>query len=148
MIGGTASGAGNLISGHDRGIWITGSDAGNNQVQGNLIGTNAAGTDAINNGTGVSIESLSFGNLIGGAQAGARNVISANGEGIHISSAGNIVQGNFIGTNAAGTAALGNGTGVLVTEPNNTIGGTTPGAGNVISGNNTGLFIFTTGTQV
>ncbi|HEV8483615.1 MAG TPA: Calx-beta domain-containing protein, partial [Blastocatellia bacterium] len=148
LIGGTAAGSGNLISGHSTGIWITGSDAGNNQVQGNLIGTNAAGTNAISNNTGVSIESLSFANLIGGAQAGARNVISANGEGVHISSAGNIVQGNFIGTNAAGTAALGNDAGVLVTQPNNTIGGTTPGAGNVISGNNTGLFIFTTNTQV
>src|SRR5207302_1415818 len=150
LIGGTAAGSGNLISGHTTGIWITGSDAGNNQVQGNLIGTNAAGTDAIFNGLGVSIESLSFGNLIGGAQAGARNVISANGEGLHISSAGNIVQGNFIGTSAAGTTALGNGTGVLVTQPNNTIGGTTVGAGNVIAGNSdTGLFIFdTTGIQV
>src|SRR2546425_8526839 len=149
MIGGTASGAGNLISGHLTGIWITGSDAGNNQVQGNLIGTNAAGTDAISNVVGVRIESLSFSNVIGGAQAGARNIISGNEEGINISSAGNIVQGNFIGINAAGTAALGNGTGVVVTQPNNTIGGTTPGAGNVISGNTlTGLFIFTTSTQV
>src|SRR5207302_4947056 len=96
-----------------------------------------------------SIESNSFSTEIGGAQAGARNVISANGIGVQISSAGNIVQGNFIGTNAAGTAALGNGTGVLITQPNNTIGGTTPGAGNVISGNtDTGLFIFTTNTQV
>ncbi|PYS60097.1 MAG: hypothetical protein DMF76_14750, partial [Acidobacteria bacterium] len=150
LIGGTVTGAANLISGHDRGIWITGSDASSNRVQGNLIGTNAAGTDAIFNNTGVSIESNSFSNEIGGAQAGARNVISANGIGVQISSAGNIVQGNFIGTNAAGTAALGNGTGVLVSQPNNTIGGTTVGAGNVIAGNSDmGLFIFdTTGIQV
>src|SRR5205085_2918172 len=97
LIGGTAAGSGNLISGHSTGIWITGSDANSNRVQGNLIGTNAAGTDGISNALGVSIESNSFSNEIGGAQVGARNVISANGEGVHISSAGNIVQGNFIG---------------------------------------------------
>ncbi len=64
LIGGTTLGAGNLISGNNNGIWITGSDAGNNQVQGNLIGTNAAGTDAISNVVGVRIELESASNLI------------------------------------------------------------------------------------
>ena len=37
-------------------------------------------------------------------------MISGNsGDGIDVSSDGNVIQGNFIGTNAAGTAALGNG---------------------------------------
>src|ERR1051326_1748450 len=50
---------------------------------------------------------------------------------------GNLVEGNFIGTDANGTAALGNrGSGVSVGGPSpNLIGGTTPGARNVISGN-------------
>ena len=46
------------------------------------------------------------------------------------------MQGNFIGTNAAGTAALGNSEdGILVNSSSDTIGGTTAGAGNLISGN-------------
>ena len=62
------------------------------------------------------------------------------GDGIEITGSGasnNAVLGNFIGTNAAGTAALGNGTGVVIDNgaSNNTIGGTGAGAGNVISGN-------------
>ena len=50
------------------------------------------------------------GNTIGGTAAGAGNLISGNtGLGIELSSApGNLIQGNFIGTNAAGTTALGN----------------------------------------
>ncbi len=48
----------------------------------------------------------------------------------------NVIEGNFIGTNATGTAALPNGGGVaVVSHPNNTIGGTTPAARNLISGN-------------
>ena len=52
---------------------------------------------------------------------------------------GDVVQGNYIGTTAAGTAALGNiGSGIAVTGgTNDTIGGTAIGAGNVISGNTT-----------
>jgi hypothetical protein len=60
---------------------------------------------------------------------------------IDASSNGNVITGNFIGTNAAGTAALPNGSGgvgaVIIggTSSNNTIGGTTPAARNLISGN-------------
>src|SRR6266576_2040799 len=50
---------------------------------------------------------------------------------------GNVITGNFIGCDPGGTIALGNGTGGLYfnRSPNNTIGGTTPAARNVISGN-------------
>ncbi|MGH9907829.1 MAG: Calx-beta domain-containing protein, partial [Pyrinomonadaceae bacterium] len=81
-------------------------------------------------------------NLIGGTEAGAGNVISGNVLGgvsmFESNATGNQVQGNFIGTNAAGSAALGNSAdGVLITlgAKNNTIGGATPAARNIISGN-------------
>lgn len=49
----------------------------------------------------------------------------------------NVIQGNFIGTNPTGTAPLPNGAGGVnvFSGQNNTIGGTTPGARNLISGN-------------
>src|SRR5262249_22003570 len=43
--------------------------------------------------------------------------------------------GNFIGTNAAGTGALGNQVGVGAFGPDSLIGGQTAGTGNLISGN-------------
>jgi len=60
---------------------------------------------------------------------------------IDINSNGNTIEGNFIGTNAAGTTALPNGAsslgGVIFVgaSSNNTVGGTTPDARNLISGN-------------
>jgi parallel beta-helix repeat protein len=46
-----------------------------------------------------------------------------------------LVQGNLIGLDATGTAAVGNATGVQVTDGANLIGGYVPAARNVISGN-------------
>ena len=54
----------------------------------------------------------------------------------------NVVQGNFIGTDVSGTAKLGNNeAGVeIIDVPNNTIGGTTPAARNIISGNGHAIY--------
>jgi titin len=58
----------------------------------------------------------------------------------------NVLEGNFIGTDATGTAALGNQYGVFITlAKNNLIGGTTPAARNLISGNSTGIELNGTG---
>jgi CSLREA domain-containing protein len=56
---------------------------------------------------------------------------------------GNILEGNYIGTDITGTVALGNArNGVLILQvPNCTIGGTTAGARNLVSGNNSGIYI-------
>jgi hypothetical protein len=56
---------------------------------------------------------------------------------------GNRVVGNYIGTGATGTVDFGNAFGVHILEAfNNTVGGTTPAARNVISGNEVnGVFI-------
>jgi parallel beta-helix repeat protein len=138
-IGGTTSGAGNLISGNWEGVRISGSSATGNQVQGNYIGTNAAGTAAVPNNYGVSINWSASDNIIGGTTSGAPNLISGNrgfGVVLRVGATGNRVEGNYIGTNVTGTAALPNGNGVYLWDtPGNTIGGTAPEARNLISGN-------------
>src|SRR5207247_8165722 len=64
------------------------------------------------------------------------------GHGVFVSRSGasaNAVRGNVIGTDESGAAPLGNASGVSLTDaPNNTIGGTAPGARNVISANGFG----------
>ena len=144
-IGGTAAGAGNVISGNSGdGVLITGTGATGNLIEGNYIGTNAAGSAALGNAyNGVEINGASSDNTIGGTVAGARNVISANANwGVVIwqtGTSGNLVEGDYIGTNAAGTATLGNVYGgVGVYTAGNIIGGAAAGAGNVISGNSDG----------
>ena len=149
-IGGTEAGARNVISGNqDRGVIIydrfdtPAADATGNKVIGNYIGTDASGTQDLGNSLqGVYIVDAPN-NTIGGTTAGVRNVISGNSlVGVDIVGAGatgNRVMGNYIGTDASGTQDLGNtATGVSIFHaPNNTIGGTTAGARNIISGNGT-----------
>ena len=141
-VGGTTASAGNVISGNSAyGISFgtsNGVGASGNIVQGNYIGTDITGTQNLGN----SIDGIqvfqSQDNTIGGRIPGARNIISGNnGSGVNINSnaMGNLVLGNFLGTNASGTQALGNAGGGVIIAPNNTVGGTAPGAGNVISGN-------------
>src|SRR5262249_40609204 len=83
---------------------------GTNLIAGNYIGVDFAGTAARGSGLQGIWLNGSSGNIIGGTNASDRNVISGNGDaGIYVlNSAGNIIQGNFIGTTAAGTAALAN----------------------------------------
>jgi hypothetical protein len=142
-IGGASAGAGNVVSGNTGdGMFLDGSNISKNQVQGNTIGLNAAGTAAVaNHFNGVEILD-GFMNSVGGTTVADRNIISGNasaGVYIHASAAGNgagnVVAGNFIGTDKAGTKAFGNAFGVYVSSgaSNNSIGGTTAGAGNVIA---------------
>jgi CSLREA domain-containing protein len=144
LVGGLEAGAGNLISGNDgAGVVISEGGAGN-VIQGNLIGTDKTGSVDLGNAAGVVISEAPD-NVIGGMTSGARNVISGNGvltTGIGVVIGGefatrNILQGNYIGTNATGTAAIYNGSGIeIIGASANTIGGASPAARNVISGNN------------
>lgn len=145
-IGGTAAGAGNVISGNAlAGVVIE--QGGGNVVQGNLIGVGSDGASAVGNG-GAGIHLLNASdNTIGGATPGARNVISANNPGgigwiggITVAGTGadrNLIAGNYIGTDATGTIALENQDGVVLDlgPSHNTIGGPSSADGNVISGN-------------
>jgi hypothetical protein len=149
-VGGPVAGAGNVISGNNVGVLISGNASGN-QVQGNLIGTDGTGTAALPNSTGVRIDGGgASNNAIGGTAAGAGNVISGNThEGIVITSSGNLVQGNFIGTDASGSVPLANAIGVSIAGSGNTVGGTAAGAGNLLSGNTMyGVFLSGSGATL
>src|SRR5437667_1959242 len=137
VVGGSVSGTGDLISGNNQyGVEVTGNTATGNAVRGNLIGTDRSGSLSVGNTTeGIDISSSN--NTVGGSSVSERNVVSGNGVGLVISaSTGNIVRGNFIGTNAAGTGQVSNGTGVATyTASGNTLGGVGLGEGNLISSN-------------
>ena len=110
LIGGTAAGAGNVISGNT-GQGITSADSDGLTIQGNLIGTNAAGTAAVPNYGGIAFDGSN--NMIGGTTSGRAisfpAAIPASAfDCLDTASAGNLVQGNYIGTDITGTAALGN----------------------------------------
>ena len=154
----TASAAGSTVQGlvidnfSGNGIEIDG--GGNNVIATNYIGVDATGSGAAGNGgNGIALTNTSD-NTIGGTTAAARNVISGDqpdretgavqltGSG----TTGNVVEGNYIGTDASGSLAvpnvIDNGVGVVSINDgasNNVIGGSVPGSGNVISGNNVGL---------
>jgi len=145
-IGGTTAGSRNVISGNaSNGVTLSGATTTGNVIAGNYIGLNAAGSAALgNSSSGVSISNAPN-NTIGGTTAASRNVISANFTGVFVigSSAATVIQGNFIGTDAAGTANRGNvQIGILAAGTGGAqIGGTAAGAGNTIWFNGTGVVV-------
>jgi titin len=132
-IGGSTSAARNLIAGNAAaGIHLSGSSRAN-QLAGNWIGTSADATAVLPNAIGVAIDN-------GTSNVVANNLISGNaGAGVQVSgsyASATLIQGNRIGTDPAGKLPLGNGVGVFLDSTTaNTVGGTAPGAGNLISGN-------------
>ena len=116
--------------------------SGGSRIENNFIGTTVEGT-TIAEDTPLGILLLSPRNTIGGNSASAGNLISN----ISFSSnaAGNVVQGNYIGINADGSAALQTASvdinkvknGVSISSRDNIdnlVGGTTQGEENVIGG--------------
>jgi uncharacterized repeat protein (TIGR01451 family) len=150
-VGGSSVLLRNIISGNlIHAVWID--NASNNVVNGNIIGLNRVGDTAFPNGSGVDptaavrISNNSSGNRIGGLASADANIISGNlGDGIFLDGGATettrprstLIQGNRIGTNASGNVAIPNGrNGIqLATGTDNTIGGSTTSARNIISGN-------------
>ncbi len=142
VIGGKTLAERNVISGNGwSGVEIQAWEADSNLVIGNFIGTDATGSLALGNYYhGINIWSGAANNIIGGCTPEERNLISANyRNGIQMVGSktnGNQILGNYIGTNWDGSLALPNGwDGIVTTTKRNVIGGTLPGAGNVIAFN-------------
>ncbi len=150
-VGGTASGAGNVISGNNGGgLGISGVGTSNNVIEGNSVGTNANVTAALPNiGDGISIFGGATNNIVT-----FFNVLSGNtNDGLDINgtgTTGNIVSENLIGTDLNGTTAIPNlvyGVAIGDSATGNLIGGSTSDSSNVISGNGTdGVLIDGAGT--
>jgi CSLREA domain-containing protein len=113
---------------------------GNNVIEGNFIGTDYTGTEDEGNRLGISIRADN--NVVGGTTASTRNIISGNNvDGMHVYAKGNKIQGNFIGTDHTGTIAIRNsrcGVALYYEADHNIVGGKTPSARNIISGNGSG----------
>ena len=154
-VGGTIAGARNVISGNNpAGVFFNGANTSGNLVEGNYVGTDATGTNAIPNTlAGVYLPFGTAGNVIGGTSAGARNVISGNYYGVYLANpatSGNVVEGNYIGISPDGAHVVGSAfAGILISTGanSNLIGGAVAGTGNVISGFfGYGLYISGVGT--
>jgi len=149
----TITSAGNSVRGltlvnfYDDAVLLDGPGAAFNQIAGNYIGANSRGGPPDQASYfGVEIRNGAHDNTVGGTSSSARNLISGNANsGVLIqgaTSANNTIANNWIGTNATGNAALKNAfAGVMIGAgaANNTIGGA--GRGNLISGNNNGIYI-------
>ena len=157
-IGGPTAADRNVISGNGQaGVVVAstpiiGPVATNNIIEGNYIGTDPTGSSAIPNLNGVVLGGA-VSTTVGGAAVADRNLISGNtidgilvtGDGFGVvpsePTSNNVIVGNFLGTNAAGAAALGNGRwGIDNRDADHTrIGGIAIevglAPGNVVSGN-------------
>ncbi len=138
VIGGPLAGERNYIAGNDN-VGIVMSTGTTSVIQGNYVGTNAAGTAAVGMGGGIYCASNC---TIGGTDAGEGNLIGgAADRGISISGStgGTVIQGNYIGLNSAGDATIPNLIGIYVENSINVlIGGTDASARNFIAGNTGG----------
>ena len=145
-IGGTTAAARNLF-GNIAFYGVLIHQSPNTTVEGNWLGIDASGQSSlpITQQT-INDDGSSSGVVIGGLTStpgsAPGNVIGASlNEGLRVAGAGTLVEGNTIGLNAAGTGAVGSPFGISV-EGAATIGGSDPGARNVVSGNqNAGIYV-------
>lgn len=121
------------------GVQISGAGSQNNTIAGNYLGCNYNATDTLGNTFGVYILSGPHNNFVGGNSVSLRNIVSGNNHvGIRVvNSNSNIIQGNFVGLNRTGNAALRNYDGISIegVSKYNLIGGYTPAERNYVSGN-------------
>jgi len=155
FLGGTSAVRGLVISGWLRsepgvgGHAIRVAELGGNVVEGNFLGTDATGLVAVGNEeSGVFVDGVD-GNVVGGPSPAACNLIAGNAViGIDITGADNRIEGNLVGLDATGQLELPNERGIRIYGPRTIVGGTAPGAGNVVSGNGQyGINVLAFGTE-
>lgn len=144
VVGGVERRERNLISGNAfSGIAILNTGTSQNRFLNNYIGLDWTGVVSIPNGeSGIVIDFGASNNQIGGTVPKSHNVIATNPEdGIQVAGAGttgNQIIGNYIGVNNRGELGYGNGRNgitILGGATDTAVGGTAPGAGNLIAGN-------------
>jgi CSLREA domain-containing protein len=147
-----------VINQFPEGISVGGNTVGS-RIEGNFIGIDPTGAfDRGNGDDGVNVGDGATGTVVGGTTPAARNVISGNVcNAVSVFNAsGNSIQGNYIGTDRTGTRSIPNGDGFICgaidirnSSSGNTVGGTSAGAGNLISGNACdGVFVESSGNKV
>ncbi len=111
LAGGATMLRGLVVNGFGGGSAVRLTTLGRNELIANYIGTNVAGSAAVRNAIGVSMESddNAIGSLVGG-----RNLISGNSDAVVIFGARNRVLRALIGTDASGGAALPNVDGIVI----------------------------------
>ena len=149
VVGGILPDERNLISGFNNAFLTRETGADGMRIQGNLVGTNAAGTGVVGNVFGMVLYRMTN-SLIGGSDPVARNVFAGHrGQAMIFQNntpgdfSGTHVQGNFFGTDVSGVSALGNDllgaaatiqvNGIVGTGCGVKIGGTAPGEANLIA---------------
>jgi len=113
------------------------SGGGANVVEACYIGVDPTGTLDRGDGlAGITITGGSSGNRVGGTTAAQRNVLAGSAVGVIVEGTGksNVIEGNYIGTDASGTFSISSSLGISVDSADVTIGGSDPGAGNLVSG--------------
>ncbi len=119
VIGGAGENERNIVSGNIAyGVDLFGAGVRKNLVIGNYIGTDIDGTAAIPNTYGVLFDDRSSENRVGGLEKGEGNLISGNtafgGYFYNNGTCRNEMIGNRIGTDATGTKAIPNETGIHI----------------------------------
>lgn len=138
VIGGDTPGAGNVISAPNTAILLRANVVTGVTIQGNFIGVDATGSNALGGFIGISTSFAASGLQIGGVTPGAGNVMSGLATAINLinGSSGVVIQGNRIGTDVTGTRPIRNSSNAIFIDTvgaGSLIGGTEPGAGNTIA---------------
>ena len=153
MIGGSSPGDRNVMAPAGFNTAIVAISGAGNTLQGNYVDVSADGTAALESATpGTAVDLFQRGpasaTQIGGATPGAGNVIYGTVQAILVrGDSGTVIQGNYIGTDATGSYALGGGSyGISIIDSKDTmIGGA--GAGNLISGYSDGILMYDSGNE-
>jgi hypothetical protein len=160
LVGGTSLATRNMIGGNQTGIWAGTSQRG--RIVGNQIGrytptTGGSGVDGVGNSYGIVLAGTFSETVIGGTETGAGNIISGNTIGIRTAlpgtkptevATGVIVQGNLIGAAPYTTTSGPNQIGIELYGSNHLIGGSAPGAGNLIASNRTNITMMSTNSSI